>query len=216
MATKKRSEANATVDRSTVDVEIQDRAKLLEASAKKLDQQAPVDDSLADFLNVKDRSPRLSDDFEEILAITFVPTANVREEYAALESQLHIGEQRGDRATVMASLDNAEVNARRAFKLYLTARIEEARFEKERDIIRSAMTSSASRSLQQEKDSGQRSKAITDNDVKMKATELYPDEFGALEERSERVKSMVKSMEHLAETWKSRARSLQTILGAMR
>ena len=165
---------------------------------------------------MKDRSPRLSDDFEEILAITFVPTANVREEYAALESQLHIGEQRGDRATVMASLDNAEVNARRAFKLYLTARIEEARFEKERDIIRSAMTSSASRSLQQEKDSGQRSKAITDNDVKMKATELYPDEFGALEERSERVKSMVKSMEHLAETWKSRARSLQTILGAMR
>lgn len=160
------------------------------------------------------QAPNLPPDFERIIETQWV--RDIWDEYHRLEQGIHIGAERTDYATVHAHLDHAESNSRKAFKLYLTGRIEKKRWETDADVIRSAMWAAATRELQREKEQGNRNKSITDADVKAMANSMYPDEWRSIERKDVEVHAMHDNLEDLAMQWKTRVKTLQTMMGAMR
>jgi hypothetical protein len=136
--------------------------------------------------------------------------------YKRLEQTLVIGDKRTDYGSVMKALDEAESNARLAHRLWQTAIVERKRWEMENEVVWAAGRSEANRSLQHEKNEGTRSKMITDADVESRIATLYPDQWRAQEMRRIKMKSMVDSMQNLAENWASRCKSLQVILSKQR
>jgi hypothetical protein len=153
-------------------------------------------------------------EFDRIVERTFI--VDVHGTYERLEAALHVGEQRGDYVTVNKAVDEAEMNAREAFRLYLTGRIEVARFEVDADKVKAPMWEAATRELQREKDSGRRSKQITDADVKAMAAQMFADEWTAYESKTAKAKAMVDSLKDLADRWSGRCESLRAMLKALR
>lgn len=160
------------------------------------------------------RKAKLREDLDKIVEVVFVN--NMQETWERLRKALVIGEKRSDHGTLQQALDRAEKNAHDAHRLYVTAKVEHQRWERENDVVFSAMWSKANRSLQKEKDDGLRSKQITDADIKARMATLWPDEYSAQETRRAKVKATVEALEDLAEQWKSRCRTLQTMMGKLR
>ena len=131
-------------------------------------------------------------------------------EHKALEKLLDSSERVGHQSN---ALEQAETNARRAMKLYL--RFRQARFEWEQDnkVVFSSMRIEATKALQAEKQSGTRSKQITDADVETMCASLFPDEMRAQEVRRNKAHLTEKSLEHLVEVWSSKCRSLNALVG---
>jgi hypothetical protein len=115
---------------------------------------------------------------------------------------------------LQASLNIAEDNARLAHQLYVNAKVESERFEIDSDIVLGAMRAGATAELQREKDAGQRSKAITDADVREKAATLYPDQWRETNERRAKTSGMLEHLKRLADLWQTRCYSLSTMLNA--
>jgi hypothetical protein len=143
-------------------------------------------------------------------------SVDVVQEFARLQDNLQMGEDRSDYLTVLRHIDRAETNARMAHKLALSARKERIRFESNNERVSAELRDGAYRSLQSEKDAGERSKAITDGDVKSRMHTLFPDEVTAQELLREQVKGMEEHCEHLVTVWMSRCRTLNTILQTLR
>ena len=158
--------------------------------------------------------PRLSEDFEQIVARVF--NVDALREYERLEAELKLGEQRGDYGSLQKALDEAEDNARIAHKIWVSAKAEHEKFERDFEVIQAPMWSEANAFLQEQKDKGARSKAITDADVKARAAELYPDEYRANAVRAARVKGMVEQTKKLSELWTNRCATLATLLAHRR
>lgn len=133
-----------------------------------------------------------------------------------LEKALRVGENRSEFGVLAKGLDEAEVNARLAHRLWMTTKIEHQRWELENEVVFGAMRSEATAHLQKEKDKGLRSKQITDADVSAACGIIYPDEWRSQETKRRKFEAMVKSMENLTECWMSRCRSLQTMHGKQR
>lgn len=158
--------------------------------------------------------PRMPEDFERIVERVF--SIDVHAQYDRLETIGKVGDGRSNRAVLTRTLDEAEDNARLAHQLYLIAKVDFRAWDIEVEVITSGMRTEATRELQKEKDTGVRSKQITDADVTSKMAALYPDEFGATETKRTRLKAMVDHLEKFAELWASRCRSLQAMLGGVR
>lgn len=138
------------------------------------------------------------------------------EVYDQVERSLRIGEKRTDHGTLMHALDDAEVVARNAHRLMITAKLEVERWELENRPTFAAMREEANGALQREKDSKARSKAITDADVEGMASIMFPDQFAAQRVRQRKNELMIKSLENLVDRTDSRCRSLQVMLGKNR
>ena len=138
------------------------------------------------------------------------------EQYRKLERLLRAGPKRTDRGTMLRRLDEAESCARLAHRLYMNAMLERRRWELDNQVISSACREKAKATLQRDKESGEHSKQITDEDVLTRAALLFPDEYRATENKYARVKRMVDSMEHLSRMWESRCRTLATFVTKMR
>lgn len=136
--------------------------------------------------------------------------------YKRLEEELKVGPGRSDHGSVNRALDEAETNARLAYRLWLTAKAERERWEAENAGVFGAMREEALAVLQREKAQKIRTKQITDADVEGTCAMLYPDEYRHQHMRRRRAKWMEESMQHLAEMWSSRCRSLQTMLSKQR
>jgi len=160
------------------------------------------------------REDKLRPDLAKIVETVFVN--DVHETWKKLREALSIGEKRSDHGTLQRALDNAERYAYDAHRLFVTAKVERERWERENDVIFGAMWSEATADLQREKDSGIRSKQITDADIRARTATLHPDEFQAQETHRAKIKATVDSLENLAEQWNSRCRTLQTMLGKLR
>ena len=115
---------------------------------------------------------------------------------------------------LQAALNIAEENARLAHQLYVNAKVESERFEIDADIVLGAMRGGATAELQREKDAGQRSKAITDADVREKAATLYPDQWRDTNERRAKAGGMLEHLKRLADLWQTRCYSIGTMLNA--
>lgn len=135
-------------------------------------------------------------------------------EYEELERSMKLGTREFD--SVSRALDDAEDNARRAHKLYVNARLDYERFGIDADIIEAGMAAQARTELEREKESGQRSKQITQDDVKHKCLVLFPDEWRDLAERRIKGRKMLEHLERFAELWKVRCFSLAKQLEARR
>lgn len=115
---------------------------------------------------------------------------------------------------LMTALNDAENNARRAHQLYVVARVDFERFELEMGPVIDAMREAANKDLQAEKSKGERSKAITDADIRGRASVLFPDEWGLAQGRRAKAEGFMDTLKHFADLWKQRCFSLSTMLNA--
>lgn len=135
-------------------------------------------------------------------------------EYAELEQALSLGSSEFD--SIVKAVDAAEDDARRAHRLYVNAKLDYERFAADAALIEGAIRSEASAELQREKDSGVRTKQITDADVVAKCAALFPDEWRDLAEKRVRAKLSVEHLERFADLWVGRCRSLGGMLASKR
>jgi hypothetical protein len=213
---RKRSEAKRAASPAVEDLSRKLSNALADSSARDAAAAAGVERPEAPPLFEHANRARLAEGFQQIVETIFVALPDVKREYDRLVAQLRVGERRSDNATLREALDDAEDNARRAHALYLTARTEQERFELDAEPAGAAMWEKATRVLQQEKDQGLRSKQITDADVRAMAATLFPDEWRSHNLRLAEVKKMVEGCQHLAELWKRRCSSLETLLQTLR
>jgi hypothetical protein len=156
----------------------------------------------------------ISHDMQKIIEHIF--DVDIRKTFERLQENLHIGSDRSDYGSVLVHLDYAETNARDAHRLYLTGKIERERYEHDYAPIKAEMWDRAVARLQAEKQSGSRSKQITSEDVHACVMQHDPDEYRAHELRLKKLKGAEEHLKELAELWKLRCRTLQTILATIR
>lgn len=177
-------------------------------------EDAPAPNPLVwDSANRRER-PTVDPAFQAIVTTLFVDDPKAT--YDRLEKALVVGDKRTDYGSMMEHLDRAERNARDAHRLWQTAIVEYKRWEMDSEVTFAGMRSQASRSLQDEKEKGVRSKQITDADVEARIASLYPDEWRAQQSERAKLKAMLASMENLAEVWLSRCKTLQVLLSKQR
>lgn len=217
---KKRSEVKA--DRVEVEVPHANGKASPENKKKAVEE---LSNQLSDELNPKPlpfefptanpaRKNKINPELQKIVETVFIN--DLHGEWQKLKEALKIGEKRSDHGTLHKELDYAETRAYRAHRLYLSAKLERDRWERENEVMFGAFWSEATRSLQKEKDDNVRSKQITDADVKARCATLFPDDYQAQELERAKVKGAIDSMEDLSEEWKSRCRTLQTMMGKLR
>lgn len=209
---KTRSEVKAAAAKVTTE---EDKKKVVEEVSGKLRDVLKPPENPFHFPSANaSKKSKLRPDLEKIVETVFVN--DIHETWQRLRKALKIGEKRSDHGTLQLALDDAEDNAHDAHRLYLTAKIERERWERENDTIWGAMWSEATRSLQHEKDTGVRAKQLTDADIKARVATLYPEEYQEIEVRRATIKAVVDSLEDLAVEWKSRCRTVNTMKGTLR
>lgn len=144
---------------------------------------------------------------------TVLEVGDVEVEFQELKEALKLTEALTPN-NLEAALNAAEDNARRAHALYIVARVEHEAFDLEMTPVVEAMREAANKELQNEKDAKQRSKAITDADVKGRASVLFPDEWALVQARRSKAEAMLDTLKHFADLWKQRCFSLSTMLHA--
>jgi hypothetical protein len=155
-------------------------------------------------------NPQMSRIFETLFQV------DIWEEFKRLRTALKVGEKHRDYATLMKSLDEAEDNSRIAHSLFVNARMLPEGFDANALVIESQMRKEATQELQDEKASGQRSKAITDADIVAQCATMFADEWTKLQADRKRHKLTVDHIEHLVDCWRSRCKSLQTMVAKVR
>lgn len=181
-----------------------------DAAADRLFTSAPAQDEAAD--RQRKELPELNISFTRIRESVFT-LADPDGEYKHLEEGISLREALTPGA-LMTALNDAEDNARRAHKLYVVARADYERFERECEPIVEGMRDAANRELQAEKDQKLRSKAITDADVRGRAATMFPDEWRNIDTRRIKANGMLEHLRALAELWKNRCYSLNGMLNA--
>jgi hypothetical protein len=194
-------------------------------SSKRFDEPAPLATAQAavlgdnpnpfDFPNAnRAKVSILRPDLARVVETVFID--NIFEEWKHLEAALQLGEKRAEHAHQIVAIDKAAARAYRAHRLYITARDVREAWELENEPIFSAMWSEATRDLQREKNSGARSKQITDADVKARCATMFPDEYRAQEDRRRKLELTVKSLERLAGLWEGRQGDLRSMVSKQR
>lgn len=146
-----------------------------------------------------------------VVASVFARAEQVLGDYDRLEDELSL-EGAATPEQVRAALNRVERCASDAHLLFMFAQAEFEKFEQESVQYLAVMRDKATRLLQQEKDDGKRSKAITDADVASTMTRLFPDEVPAIERRRTADKHAVKHLESLATRWANRYKSLSSMV----
>lgn len=152
----------------------------------------------------------MPDAMQQVIERQFIRHEDIVTEHRELETLLDTAKKVGHQAN---ALEEAEKNARRAFKLWITFRQMTLEWEMDNRIIFSDMRDAANKNLHEEKKSGFRSKQITDADVENEIASCFPDEWRAQEIKRSQAHKAEKSLEHLVEMWGSKCRSLGTLVG---
>lgn len=186
------------------------RATKSKEAADALVQPAPAQEKAAEAQ--RQHVPELSESFTNIRKSVFsMPSPD--DVYARLEESISLKEALTP-GVLMEATNKAEDNARLAHQLYINAKADFDRFERECDPVIESMRDAANRELQQEKDNKLRSKAITDADVRGRASTMFPDEWKAISDRRVKADGMLEHLKALAELWKNRCYSLNGMLNA--
>lgn len=160
------------------------------------------------------KSPEASEAFDRVTERIF--TVDILDSFDYVESKLKIGLQRTDYGTLLESLDEAEENARIAHKIYAAAKVERESWDIDAEVIKSAIWKAAKSSLEGDKAAGKLTKQITDADVRSECAALYPDEWKRLSIREKKYRMAEEHLQHLAELWKIRCKTLQTMISTLR
>lgn len=114
------------------------------------------------------------------------------------------------------ALDEAEANAADAFQLLCDAKVTHDRFEMDAQVISGALREKSIMDLQAQKNAGERSKAITNDDITAVMAAKFHDEYRDLESRRSRAKRTVAALESLADLARERARDLRAMVAKAR
>lgn len=155
--------------------------------------------------------PDLKAGFKAIARRVYDEGVDVEEEYRVIEDSLTVRGAVTPGALAEAA-NHTEAMARRAYRLYLVGRLEVDAYMRETEAILGAMRDAAVAALEKEKSAKIRTKQITDADVVSKCAQLYPDEWRTVNDRRERAKGMVKSLENLHELATSRCRTVARMM----
>lgn len=153
----------------------------------------------------------MGDGYERIIERTF--SVDVDAESSDLEEAMRVGDVvRGDYALLADALDNAEDNARRAHRVFCNAKVAFDAFEIDARIIESGLREEASEQLEEDRAKGIRKKAATKDDILARMYQEFGDEVRNLEHKRSSAKMTVEHMERIADLWKIRCRTLQTLV----
>ena len=171
-------------------------------------------DAVIDRMFPRTGAPSMGPGYERIQTRLF--TIDVEAESAYLEEHLRLPKPAhlADYAILIGALDEAEDCSRRAHRVYVNAKLTLVSFEADLEVLDGTMRDTAMDRLTQQKASGERAKAITNDDVRAMIASLFPDEVRAQAERRAKAKLMVEHFEWIAQCWKARARELDTMLGS--
>lgn len=175
------------------------------ALAKELEKNQAPDEFSFQRANAARYEP-LRPDVQRIVDSTFVE--DVWPAFERAEAFLKQS-SRGERGHLEELLDAGEAVAREMHRVWMTAEYEMGCWQRENEVLFSSMRLEADRALQAEKDSKQRNKAITDNDVRMMAAQLFGDEWSAQEARKQKVELGLQSAKNLFELVVQRIKTLQ-------
>lgn len=146
-----------------------------------------------------------------------IHTIDFEAEYDELIKHLDPDPGRTEFGMAYAYADGAESRARKALQLMSVARVEQHAFEFRKAQVESGMRKEALAALQTEKDSGMRSKQITNEDVRAKMVEMYGDTIADMEEQSQKITNTVDMLTELAtKTAPSRCKTANTMLATVR
>lgn len=105
-------------------------------------------------------------------------------------------------------VDRANSLLRKAHDLYITAKRERYVWESRNKVVFAACYERAVLDLQREKESGARSKQVTDADVENRFATMYPDEYESQDRKKREVKLLEESMANLVEVMGQVCRNL--------
>lgn len=216
-ARPKRSRVGATVPQDVLDA--------VEApKPQPVPKEAPADDQpgakgerkpSADAASALD-DVVLAGGYERVMERIFVedPWVTYKEVEAGLRLKRPVGEM--DYATTATALDEAAEIATKAHRLYVSAKVIVARYEGDLEVLLADMRDQATAKLQSEKDAKQRSKAITDADVRSYMASLFADEWRRTEDRLSKARAMMEHLKQWADVMRSRESDLRAIVESMR
>jgi hypothetical protein len=185
---------------------------------------APVESSAVKFVDVPGFKVNrvnagkgaLRPELEAMVSRIVLPAEQIVPLFERLEQRLKLGDRRTEYGHILEALDEAEDCCRAANRLLVTTQVNRREWELENEGTLAVLRSEATRALQAEKASGERTKQITEGDITAKVAELFPDEYRVQAMRGEHLKRLTESIENLSEVWASRCRSLNTMLGKHR
>jgi hypothetical protein len=137
-------------------------------------------------------------------------------EFDRLQRALKIDErvERASYARLANALNEAEDSARAAHLLLVHAKDDRESFEIDALIITSDMRAQALGALENEKKRG--GKPITEKDVEARIASMFPSDHRELSTRRKRVELSVEHLQRLADLWKDRCKTLNTLLQTKR
>jgi len=153
----------------------------------------------------------LGEGYERIVEHVFTIDPWATYERLQKRLQLPVPAHAQTRVVLFDELDAAETLAKEAHQLFISAKETVRRFDADAVVMSVDMRQQATATLQQEKDSGQRSKQITDADVESRIASIFADEWRQLELRRSKARLMVDHMQRLSDAWKERARDLRSM-----
>jgi len=121
-----------------------------------------------------------------------------------------------DFGTLVDALDHAETGARAAHRLLVNAQLAYEQTKLEVARIESPLREGARKHLEDQKGSGERKKAITNDDVESAMAQLFPEDVAKARERLLKARGTVEHLERLADLAKSRIRTLDTLVSTAR
>lgn len=124
---------------------------------------------------------------------------------------LQIGEDHVSQGILKEHIDRADLEALNADQLFRAAEIVALELKTDQEAVRADMWRQATEVLTMEKEGGSRKKAITNEDVKMKAAEMFPDEWRANVIDMKKAEVTVEHLKVLAKRWDSRCSSLRNM-----
>jgi hypothetical protein len=151
-----------------------------------------------------DRMVRLADD-------TFAPLDwdAIFDEY---EQWLELGDKRTSEPHIRLAHERGPGIVRRITLVWIQIREARTAWEKKNDVIFGAMREQATDVLQAEKNAKARSKTITEADVRLKAAELFPDEWQSQETQRKRYELVEERAKHDMENAILRVHVLETMM----
>jgi hypothetical protein len=161
------------------------------------------------------KTPQLRDDHGRLAEIVINDQIDIVAEYTELEAELELVENAPAQVTREA-LNKVERFALRAHRLYINAKWALEAMRVDFDVAIGAMRDQAIAALQVEKETGKRSKQITDADVTGRAASMYPDEWREVNERLLKGEQTVKLCDKMSELWSGRRYSLSAMVGGSR
>lgn len=160
--------------------------------------------------------PVFGNGYDRIVSKVF--TVDPYGEYELLEFnlKLDVSPERVDYATLAQALNQGEDFARRAHKLFVNAKLHLAVVEAEVEKLEGSMRMRVVEKLADMKAKGELSKAATKDDIAAEMSRLFPDDVMRFRTRITKAKLSVEHLERLSDLWRSRCRTLDTLVSTSR